>query len=81
LVDFLVKRGLPFREAHHAVGALVAESEKNGVPLPKLAARKHGMAAARVFDVHHALAARTAIGAPSPRNVRAQLARWKRLLK
>ncbi len=81
LVDFLVKRGLAFREAHHAVGALVSESEKNGVPLPKLAARKHGMAAARVFDVHRALAARTAIGAPSPRNVRAQLARWKRLLK
>jgi argininosuccinate lyase len=81
LVDFLVKRGLAFREAHHAVGALVSESEKNGVPLPDLAARKHGMAAARVFDVHRALAARTAIGAPSPRNVRTQLARWKRLLK
>ena len=26
LADFLVKRGIPFREAHHAVGALVAES-------------------------------------------------------
>ena len=25
LVDFLVKNGMPFREAHHAVGALVAE--------------------------------------------------------
>jgi argininosuccinate lyase len=81
LADFLVKRGMPFREAHHAVGALVAGSEKNGVPLPKLAAKKYGTAAARVFDVHRALAARRAIGAPSPQNVRTQLARWKRLLK
>ena len=80
LVDFLVKSGMPFREAHHAVGALVAESEKSGTTLPKLAAKKYGPAAARVFDLRRALAARTAIGAPSPQNVRAQLARWKRLL-
>ncbi|MGD0651057.1 MAG: argininosuccinate lyase, partial [Verrucomicrobiia bacterium] len=76
-----VKKGIPFREAHHKVGALVAVSEKSGVPLPKLAAKKYGPAAARVFDVHRALAARTAIGAPSPRNVRAQIARWKRILR
>jgi argininosuccinate lyase len=81
LVDFLVKKGILFREAHHKVGALVAVSEKSGVPLPKLAAKKYGPAAARVFDVHRALAARTAIGAPSPRNVRAQIARWKRILR
>jgi argininosuccinate lyase len=81
LADFLVKKGVPFREAHHTVGALVAEAEKSGVPLPKLAAKKFGSAAARVFDVRRALAARTAIGAPSPKNVRAQLVRWKRLLK
>ena len=81
LVDFLVKKGVPFREAHHAVGALVAVSEKSGVPLPKLAAKKYGPAAARVFDVRRALAARTAIGAPSPKNVHAQIARWKRILR
>jgi len=81
LVDFLVKRGVPFRKAHHAVGALVAEAERSGVPLPKLAAKKYGTAAGRVFDVRRALAARRAIGAPAPMNVRAQLARWKLLLK
>ncbi|MGA2221438.1 MAG: argininosuccinate lyase [Verrucomicrobiia bacterium] len=81
LVDFIVKKGVPFREAHHAVGALVAVSEKSGVPLPKLAAKKYGPAAARVFDVRRALAARTAIGAPSPKNVHAQIARWKRILR
>jgi argininosuccinate lyase len=81
LVDFLVKKGTPFRDAHHAVGELVAESERTHIPLPKLAAKKYGPAAGKVFDVRRALAARTAIGAPSPKNVQAQVARWKKLLK
>src|SRR5260221_6951268 len=81
LVDFLVKKGVPFREAHHKVGALVAESEKRGVTLPKLAAEKYGPAAARIFDARRALAARTATGAPSPKNVRVQIARWKQMLE
>ena len=37
--------------------------------------------AGRVFDVRRALEARTAVGSPSPKNVRAQIARWKKLLK
>jgi argininosuccinate lyase len=80
LVDFLVKRGMAFREAHHTVGALVAESEKTGVSLPALARKKYGVAAGKVFNLRTALAARHSIGAPSPRNVKAQVARWKRLL-
>jgi argininosuccinate lyase len=81
LVDFLVKKGMPFREAHHSVGSLVAQVEKTGVPLPKLATKKYGAAAGKVFDVRRALDARKAVGAPSPKNVKAQIARWKKLLK
>jgi argininosuccinate lyase len=81
LVDLLVKKGKPFREAHHVVGALVAKSEKTGIALPTLAGQKYGPAAAKVFDVRRALAVRDATGAPSPRNVRAQIARWKKLLR
>jgi argininosuccinate lyase len=81
LVDYLVKKGTPFRIAHHLVGELVAEAEKTGIALPKLATKKYGVAAARVFDVRRALEARTAIGAPSPKNVKAQIARWKHLLE
>jgi argininosuccinate lyase len=80
LVDFLVKTGMAFREAHHAVGALVAEAEDARAPLPMLAARKYGAAAGKVFNPRRALEARQAIGAPSPKNVKAQIARWKRLL-
>ena len=81
LVDLLVKKGTPFREAHHLVGALVAESEKTGITLPTLAGKKYGPAAARVFDVRRALAARKTSGAPAPANVRAQIARWKKQLR
>jgi argininosuccinate lyase len=81
LVDFLVKKGMPFREAHHAVGALVSESERTHISLPKLAAKKYGSAAGKVFDVRRALAARAATGAPSPKNVKGQIARWKKLLR
>ncbi len=33
LADFLAMRGVPFREAHHAVGSLVKRCEELGVPL------------------------------------------------
>lgn len=80
LVDFLVLRGMPFREAHYAIGALVAESERSGVSLPRLAAKKYGAAASQVFDPRRALAARKMTGAPSPKQVRMQIARWKKAL-
>jgi argininosuccinate lyase len=36
LADFLVEHGLPFREAHHVVGALVREAETRNVQLGEL---------------------------------------------
>jgi len=36
VADALVRRGLPFRAAHHVVGRLVAEAERTGVPLSDL---------------------------------------------
>src|SRR5262245_25475825 len=33
LADYLVKKGMPFRKAHHVVGAVVAFAEKNRKPL------------------------------------------------
>ena len=38
LADFLVQQGLPFREAHHVVGALVREAETRNVQLGELPA-------------------------------------------
>ena len=36
LADYLVRKGMPFRQAHHVVGAVVALAEKTGKPLNKL---------------------------------------------
>jgi argininosuccinate lyase len=36
LADFLTSRGVPFREAHHAIGELVRRCEELGVPLEAL---------------------------------------------
>ena len=36
LADYLVRRGMAFRQAHHAVGAVVALAEKSGKALDKL---------------------------------------------
>jgi len=36
---------------------------------------------ANLFDVRRSLAARTAIGAPAPANIAAQIARWRKLLR
>jgi len=40
LADYLVRRGMPFRKAHHVVGAVVALSEQLAKPLNKLTAEE-----------------------------------------
>lgn len=84
LADHLVRRGVPFREAHEVVGKLVGESAATGVALPELPAETFRRASpafgddvAQVFDLSTALAARQATGAPSAANVRARLAHWR----
>jgi argininosuccinate lyase len=36
LADYLVRRGVPFRESHQVVGLLVRAGEEMGLPLPEL---------------------------------------------
>jgi argininosuccinate lyase len=87
LADYLVRKGMPFRQAHHAVGAVVALAEQTGCPLNELSLgqlqsvdRSFGRDAAKVFDLHQAMARRNIIGAPGTKEVRRQLARWRTLL-
>ncbi len=87
LADYLVERGVPFREAHHAVGAVVKLAEQQGLPLDKLATTDvkkchagYGDDWATVFDLKRALAKRRGTGMPGPAQVAAQLKRWGRLL-
>ena len=77
LADFLVQRGLPFREAHHVVGALVREAEERGVQigeLPKevlLAAHAalSGPDLALALDPEAAVERRALVGGPAKARV------------
>jgi len=87
LADYLVVQGLPFREAHHAVGAVVRLAEQKGVALNRLnTADVKAVNAAfaddwnQVFDLKRALAKRTGTGMPGPKQLAKQFARWKKAL-
>ncbi|MEI4232745.1 argininosuccinate lyase [Roseovarius sp. D22-M7] len=88
LADWLVRvAGLPFREAHHVTGTLVARAEAQGVDLPDLDLAEmqavHGDIDASVYavlGVHNSVASRTSHGGTAPEQVRAQVARWKERL-
>jgi argininosuccinate lyase len=85
LADWLVREaGLPFRDAHHATGALVKMAEDAGIDLPDLTLDQmqsvNDQITQGVFDVlgvHNSVASRTSYGGTAPANVRAQVARWK----
>lgn len=87
LADHLVLQGMPFRQAHHVVGSIVALAENLGKPLDQLTLAEMrsveaGLtkAALRCFDLRQAMNRRTQVGAPGAGQVRKQLARWKSLL-
>lgn len=80
LADYLVNHGVPFRQAHEIIGKAVALCGQKQCELPQLTLADYQALspafAADVFDlltVEKSMAARQAIGAPSPGNVAAQL--------
>jgi argininosuccinate lyase len=84
LADYLVRKGMPFRQAHHVVGAVVALAEKTGKPLNRLTLAElqsvdnaFGRDALAVFDLKRAMAKRNLTGAPGTKEVAKQLARWR----
>ena len=88
LADWLVRElGLPFRDAHHVTGSLVAMAEGKGIDLPDLTLADmqsvHGDITQDVFGVlgvHNSVASRQSYGGTAPDQVRAQIARWKEKL-
>jgi argininosuccinate lyase len=88
LADYLVLKGVAFRDAHHAVGAVVRLAEQKGVPLNRLStADVHSVNAAfeadwdQVFDLERALAKREGTGMPGPKQLAKQFARWGKVLR
>ena len=88
LADWLVRtRGLPFREAHHVTGRLVALAEAQGCDLPDLTLDAMQSVHAGITDavygvlgVENSVRSRTSQGGTAPDRVRAEVARWKAAL-
>jgi argininosuccinate lyase len=84
LADWLVRvLKLPFREAHHITGRLVAMAEQTGVDLADLSLAEmrsvHDGISENVFSVltvDASVASRTSFGGTSPANVAREAARW-----
>jgi argininosuccinate lyase len=95
LAEFLVTSGVPFRTAHHIVGSLVAQCEKEGkTALSQLkvedfnhSLKAHGSDAKVTDEVYSALGARNVVkryqsaGAAGGKPFEEQLAAWKKRLK
>ena len=84
VVDYLVRKEVPFRNAHHIVGALVGLSEKTYTPMPELPlAEVQKISEAleadwvECFEIPKALAGREKPGMPGPETVSGEIARWK----
>ncbi|MBU2943660.1 argininosuccinate lyase [Shimia thalassica] len=88
LADWLVRAlNMPFRDAHHVTGSLVAMAESRDCDLPDLSLEDmqsvHAAISADVFDVlgvHNSVASRMSYGGTAPTRVREQVARWKEIL-
>jgi argininosuccinate lyase len=88
LADWLVQKlNLPFREAHHIAGRIVAKASEAGTPLhrlpleamrevePRITADVFG-----VLSVDRSVKSRTSFGGTAPKNVRGAAKRWLKKL-
>jgi argininosuccinate lyase len=87
LADWLVRKGVPFRDAHHLVGQAVALAEKKKLPINKLKIPElkkispvFDKSALEVFSLEKGLTSRNTIGSPNPKLVKSQLLRWQGIL-
>ncbi|MBK9122933.1 MAG: argininosuccinate lyase [Chloroflexi bacterium] len=87
LAEYLVRKGMPFREAHHAAGRTVRLSRERGVSLNQLSVGDlRGLSdliaddVMDVFDYDASARSRNAPGGTAPDSVRAQVAAGLALL-
>ncbi len=88
LADWLVRSlDIPFRDAHHITGRIVAKAAEDGTPLHRLPLEAMKEIEPRITDdvfsvlsVGNSVKSRTSYGGTAPKNVRVQAKRWLRLL-
>ncbi len=87
LADYLVKKGMPFRDSHEVVAQAVKLADRQGIDLSELPLETlQGFSKLVEQDVYQVLTpegslnARNHLGGTAPEQVRLQVARWKALL-
>jgi argininosuccinate lyase len=87
LADYLVRKGVPFRESHGLVGQVVRRAEELGVSLRELEPDEYKAIhpaftedVYRALSFQHSVEARDAEGGTAPRAVRAQIEQAKTLI-
>ncbi len=80
LADYLVKKGMPFREAHHVVGQVVQLGEESERPITELSLMElrhiselFDEDVLDAFEVQNSLAQRNVVGGTAPEAVRQQI--------
>ena len=89
LADYLVRKlGLPFREAHHITGRIVALAEKEGVALTRLPLARMQEIEPRIdeearlgLSAERSVKSRTSFGGTAPGNVRREARKWLKKLQ
>jgi argininosuccinate lyase len=88
VAEYLVRKGVPFRDAHHLAGHAVALAERKSTRLDALTAEdwrsvsEHfGADIVKVFDYARSVASRDVVGGTAPKSVRAQIKAARKLLK
>jgi argininosuccinate lyase len=84
LADWLVRElNLPFRQAHHVTGAIVAAAERKGIPLQDLSLEEMQAVESRitngvfsVLGVEDSVRSRSSYGGTAPQNVAKMAAEW-----
>jgi argininosuccinate lyase len=85
LADYLVNRGVPFREAHHITGRAVAEAEKRGVDLSDLPLEILRQIDPRIgedldLSLEKSVQSRKSFGGTAPGQVARQVAEFRKFL-
>jgi argininosuccinate lyase len=89
LADWLVQNlNMPFRDAHHVTGRIVANAEEAGLPLHRLPLEtmqaiepRITAEVASVLAVDRSVASRASFGGTAPKNVRNQARKWLKSLE
>lgn len=86
--EYLVKKGIPFREAHHIVGRLVHYAIGKGLNFEDLGlnefqkfSKDFGKDIAKVLKLDACVRAKVSIGGTSHKNVQTSIRNWEALLK